>query len=126
LPGSLYRCLADSQQARIQNQKTFHAEMLILWTMKISVPVVEVRVPTFNRPALLRRALESLLVQTHSDWRAVILDDGNIEPTRALLGEMRDQRFVHRPNVNRLGAAKNIGQSFFERALRRRRAFRCS
>jgi glycosyltransferase involved in cell wall biosynthesis len=80
--------------------------------MKLSAPVVEVRIPTFNRPGLLRRALEGLLVQTYSDWRAVILDDGNIEPTRALLDEMRDQRFVHRPNEGRLGAARNIGQSF--------------
>jgi glycosyltransferase involved in cell wall biosynthesis len=80
--------------------------------MKLSVPVVEVRIPTFNRPGLLRRALEGLLVQTYPDWRAVILDDGNIEPTRALLDEMRDQRFVHRPNEGRLGAARNIGQGF--------------
>jgi len=76
------------------------------------VPVIEVRVPTFNRPGLLRRALESLLLQSYSDWRAIILDDGNVEPTRALLDELRDQRLVHRPNENRLGAARNIGQSF--------------
>src|SRR5271170_259127 len=80
--------------------------------MKESVPVIEVRVPTFNRPGLLRRALESLLLQSYSDWRAIILDDGNVEPTRALLDELRDQRLVHRPNENRLGAARNIGQSF--------------
>jgi glycosyltransferase involved in cell wall biosynthesis len=80
--------------------------------MKMSVPVVEVRVPTFNRPELLRRALESLLVQTYSDWRAIILDDGNGEPTRAVLDDLCDQRFVHRPNEGRLGAARNIGQGF--------------
>jgi glycosyltransferase involved in cell wall biosynthesis len=76
------------------------------------VPVVDVRVPTFNRPGLLRRALESLLDQTYSDWRAIILDDGNGEPTRAVLDDLRDQRFVHRPNEGRLGAARNIGQGF--------------
>jgi glycosyltransferase involved in cell wall biosynthesis len=76
------------------------------------MPVVEVRVPTFNRPGLLRRALESLLAQSYSNWRAIILDDGNIEPTRALLDDLRDPRFGHRPNESRLGAARNIGQSF--------------
>jgi glycosyltransferase involved in cell wall biosynthesis len=80
--------------------------------MKLSVPVVEVRVPTFNRPGLLRRALESLLVQSYPDWRAIILDDGNVEPTRAVLDDLRDRRLVHRPNENRLGAARNIGQAF--------------
>jgi Glycosyl transferase family 2 len=92
--------------------RTFNADLFNLRTMKMSVPVVEVRVPTFNRPTLLRRALESLLVQTYADWRAIVLDDGNSEPTRAVLDELRDQRLVHRPNEARLGAARNIGQGF--------------
>jgi glycosyltransferase involved in cell wall biosynthesis len=79
---------------------------------KTGVPVVEIRIPTFNRPGLLRRALESLLAQSHSNWRAIILDDGNIEPTRALLDDLHEPRIVHRPNERHLGAAGNIGQSF--------------
>jgi glycosyltransferase involved in cell wall biosynthesis len=71
-----------------------------------------VRVPTFNRSGLLRRALESLLAQTWSDWRAIVLDDGNGERTRAVLDDLRDRRLVHRPNEARLGAARNIGQAF--------------
>jgi glycosyltransferase involved in cell wall biosynthesis len=80
--------------------------------MKLSAPLVEVRVPTFNRSGLLRRALESLLAQTWSDWRAIVLDDGNGERTRAVLDDLRDRRLVHRPNEARLGAARNIGQAF--------------
>jgi len=80
--------------------------------MKLSAPLVEVRVPTFNRSGLLRRALESLLVQTWSDWRAIVLDDGNGERTRAVLDDLGDRRLVHRPNQARLGAARNIAQAF--------------
>jgi hypothetical protein len=80
--------------------------------MSLSAPLVEVRVPTFNRCGLLRRALESLLAQTCSDWRAIILDDGNGERTRAVLDDLRDRRLVHRPNQARLGAARNIAQAF--------------
>jgi glycosyltransferase involved in cell wall biosynthesis len=75
-------------------------------------PLVEVRLPTFNRPGLLRRALGSLLAQSYSNWRAIVLDDGCTGPTAALLDELRDPRLVHRPNRERLGAARNIGQSF--------------
>jgi hypothetical protein len=100
------------QRGANEKQRTFYADVLILWPMKKSVPVVEVRIPTFNRPGLLRRALESVLVQTYSDWRAIILDDGNGEPTRAVLDDLRDQRFIYRPNEDRLGAARNIGQAF--------------
>ena len=80
--------------------------------MNLSAPLVEVRVPTFNRPWLLRRALESLLVQTWQDWRAIVLDDGNGEGARVVLDDLRDRRLVHRPNPGRLGAAGNIGQAF--------------
>jgi glycosyltransferase involved in cell wall biosynthesis len=80
--------------------------------VKLSAPLVEVRVPTFNRSGLLRRALESLLAQTWSDWRAIVLDDGNGERTRDVLDDLRDRRLVHRPNAARLGAARNIGQAF--------------
>jgi glycosyltransferase involved in cell wall biosynthesis len=78
----------------------------------MSMPVVEVRVPTFNRPELLRRALGSLLAQDYLDWRAIVLDDGDVGHTRAVLDDLRDRRLVHRPNEGRLGAARNIAQSF--------------
>jgi glycosyltransferase involved in cell wall biosynthesis len=80
--------------------------------MKLSAPLVEVRVPTFNRSGLLRRALESLLAQTCSDWQAIVLDDGNGERTRAVLDDLGDRRLVHRPNQARLGAARNLAQAF--------------
>jgi glycosyltransferase involved in cell wall biosynthesis len=80
--------------------------------MTLPTRFVEVRVPTFNRPRLLRRALESLLAQTWSDWRAIVLDDGNGKPTRAVLDDLRDRRLVHRPNPERLGNARNISQAF--------------
>src|SRR5579862_1131830 len=36
---------------------------------------VEIRVPTFRRPELLRRALASVIGQTYPDWRCIVLDD---------------------------------------------------
>ena len=38
---------------------------------------VSVLIPTFNRPAYLTRALTSTLAQTHSDWEALVVDDGD-------------------------------------------------
>jgi glycosyltransferase involved in cell wall biosynthesis len=102
------RSVGSAGQRLLQATRRRHG----LETMKASETVVEVRVPTFNRPVLLRRALESLLAQAHSDWRAIVLDDGDVEPTRAVLDELRDSRFTHRPNERRLGAARNIGQGF--------------
>lgn len=35
----------------------------------------EIRVQTYRRPELLRRALGSLIDQTHRNWVAVVMDD---------------------------------------------------
>ena len=38
---------------------------------------ISVLMPTFNRPEYLTRALTSTLAQTHSDWEALVVDDGD-------------------------------------------------
>jgi glycosyltransferase involved in cell wall biosynthesis len=38
---------------------------------------VSVLIPTCNRPAYVARALRSLLSQTHTDWEALVVDDGD-------------------------------------------------
>ncbi len=75
-------------------------------------PIVEVRIPAYNRPDLLRRALHSVRHQTHETWRAIVLDDGDAGPTRDLVAALGDPRILHRPNPSRLGAGPNISQAF--------------
>ena len=38
---------------------------------------VSVLMPTFNRPEYLERALKSVVSQTHTDWEALVVDDGD-------------------------------------------------
>lgn len=40
------------------------------------MPRVTVLVPTHNRPEMLREALDSLIGQTFTDWRALVFDNG--------------------------------------------------
>lgn len=76
-------------------------------------PIVEVRTPTFRRPVLLRRALSSLVAQTWSNWRCIVLDD---EPgggvARNICEELADQRIIYRANDKNLGVGRNIDQAF--------------
>lgn len=60
----------------------------------MSAPVVSVIVPTFNRAALLPRALDSVAAQTFTDWEILLVDDGSTDATpwvaeryRARLGQ---------------------------------------
>lgn len=61
---------------------------------------VSVLIPTYNRPERLLRALCSLLLQTHTDWEACVVDDGDgrgLAAARAL----RDPRIQARRNDGR-------------------------
>ena len=76
----------------------------------MSSPLVEIRIPTYQRTTLLRRALNALLAQTWGNWRAVILDDGDM--ARAVVEEIGDDRILYRPNPVRLGRELNIMAAF--------------
>ncbi|GAB1404254.1 glycosyltransferase family A protein [Lentimicrobium sp.] len=46
-----------------------------------SSPLFSVIIPTYNRSHLIKRALNSLVAQTESDWEAIIIDDGSTDDT---------------------------------------------
>ena len=70
----------------------------------------EVRVPTYNRPDLLARALRSLQAQTYPHWVATVYDDASAgeETVRAIA----DDRIRYRRNPQKLGACENIDKCF--------------
>ncbi|WP_299426866.1 glycosyltransferase family 2 protein [uncultured Meiothermus sp.] len=55
--------------------------------------MISVIIPTFNRPALLLRALRSLQLQLYPDWEAVVVDDGDGSGILAA-HNLRDPRMV--------------------------------
>jgi glycosyltransferase involved in cell wall biosynthesis len=58
---------------------------------------VSVILPTFNRLAYLREAVNSALIQSFTDWELIIADDGSGEETRAYLASIRDPRVTILP-----------------------------
>jgi glycosyltransferase involved in cell wall biosynthesis len=75
------------------------------------VPRVSVVVPTYNRAALLRRAVRSVLAQTFTDYELIVVDDGSTDDTEEVLREFSDRRMrVVRSEINQ-GApqARNRG-----------------
>jgi hypothetical protein len=57
-----------------------------------SEPLISVILPTRDRAALLRPAIDSVLAQTYSNWELVVVDDGSEDETAALLDELDDPR----------------------------------
>lgn len=72
----------------------------------------EVRVPTCRRPEWLRRALQSLIDQTHRNWAALVLEDSPDGEGETVVRGLGDARITYRKNERQLGAAGNIDRAF--------------
>lgn len=73
----------------------------------IRVPLFSVIVPTFDRPALLRMAVESVLHQSLPDFEIIVVDDGGTKPIE-VPAEPRI-RVVRRDHRGGPAAARNTG-----------------
>lgn len=76
------------------------------------MPRVSVIVSTYNRAALLPRAIASVLAQTYDDFEVVVVDDGSTDGTAAVMEAMTDPRirYVWQDNQG-LAAGRNRGLS---------------
>jgi glycosyltransferase involved in cell wall biosynthesis len=73
-------------------------------------PSVSVVICTYNRSALVRRALDACLGQSWTDLEVVVVDDGSVDNTRAVVGAVADERVLLTsiPNGG-LSNARNVG-----------------
>jgi len=73
----------------------------------MSEKTVTILVPTYRRPNLLKRAIESILKQTYSDFLIIISDNGSCDGTAVVLNEFikKDSR------VNFYIQDRNIGMN---------------
>jgi glycosyltransferase involved in cell wall biosynthesis len=75
------------------------------------VPPVSVVIPTYNRPKLTVRAVESVLAQTLSDFEVIVVDDGSdssrVYPSQTISDER--VRLVRHPTNLGVSAARNTG-----------------
>ena len=74
---------------------------------------IGVIIPTYNRAALLREALDSVLSQTRPPDEIIVVDDGSTDDTRQTIENGyagRNVVYVYQPNA-RQGAARNKGQA---------------
>jgi glycosyltransferase involved in cell wall biosynthesis len=86
--------------------------------------LVEIRIPTYKRPLLLQRNLQSLINQTHSNWVAIVFDDSHDREAKEVVDKINDERIFYLPNQRNLGCSQNIDQAFSSKAYSRGR-FAC-
>jgi glycosyltransferase involved in cell wall biosynthesis len=75
------------------------------------MPLVSAVIPTFGRPDLVRRAVDTVLAQTMRDLEVIVVIDGDDPATRAVLATVNDKRLkliVH-PEKRGAGFARDAG-----------------
>jgi glycosyltransferase involved in cell wall biosynthesis len=77
----------------------------------MSIPVVSVVVPTWQRPVLLRETLESIRAQTLRDIEVLVVSDGRSAADEAVVRALDDPRFLSLScaHQGRPAPARNLG-----------------
>jgi len=76
--------------------------------------LVSTIIPVYNRPALLREAVGSVLAQTYRPIEIIIVNDGSTDETVSVAEDLKREnplevRVVHQPNFGP-GAAREVGR----------------
>ena len=66
---------------------------------------VSVIIPTYNRADKLRGSIKSVLNQTYSDLRVIIVDDASVDDTAMVVSEINDERISYYKLERNVGAA---------------------
>lgn len=73
----------------------------------MSNPLISIIIPTYNRPSLLPRAVQSALEQTVEDLEVIVIDDASPQPVN--LPEHPRLRIIRLPVNSGSSAARNAG-----------------
>jgi glycosyltransferase involved in cell wall biosynthesis len=75
-------------------------------------PLVSVILPTYNRPAYLKEAIESAVQQTYQNIEIIVSDDCSPEKPQAVVEGFQDPRIIFLRNEINLGMVRNIGNIY--------------
>ncbi len=74
------------------------------------MPSASVIIPTYNRSALVKEAIESVLRQSYTDFEVLVVDDGSADDTRSVVKQIPDSRitYCYKDNGGQ-SSARNLG-----------------
>jgi glycosyltransferase involved in cell wall biosynthesis len=89
------RRLAALEQMVDEHARHLHVRAVMDWVAHATVrstPLVSVVLPTRDRAAFLPRAIASVHAQTYPHWELLVVDDGSVDETPAMLAGIADTR----------------------------------
>jgi Glycosyl transferase family 2 len=101
----------EATAARHERQLLIHTVMG--WVALATVPegpLVSVIMPTRDRAPFVLRAYDSLAAQAYGNWELVVVDDGSVDDTPAVVGGIDDDRVrLYTGSGSGACGARNIG-----------------
>ena len=70
---------------------------------------ISVILPVYNSQLYIRKAIESVLAQTFTDFELIIVNDGSTDNTPEIINEFTDER-IRLINQENLGPGSNMAQ----------------
>lgn len=61
-------------------------------SQKLTTPLVSITMITRDRAKYISRAIESVFAQTYANWELILIDDGSIDETSAIISHFNDAR----------------------------------
>jgi glycosyltransferase involved in cell wall biosynthesis len=78
-------------------------------------PLISIIIPTYNRAHLISETLDSILVQTYTNWECIVVDDGSTDNTQEIINSYikKDCRFQYfqrsAKSLKGASSCRNIG-----------------
>ena len=72
-------------------------------------PLVSVIIPTYNRGWILEETIDSVLAQNYAPMELIVVDDGSIDDTAAILAGYGSRLEIIRQENRGVSAARNVG-----------------
>src|SRR5581483_6266508 len=83
--------------------------------MRPSDPLVSIMIPTYNQAAMLGRAIESALAQTHCNLEVIVADDASTDSTPEVVARYAlDDRLRYVRNEQRRGRVGNYRHTLYD------------
>lgn len=77
-------------------------------------PLVSIIIPTYNRAYLIGETLESILLQTYTNWECLVIDDGVTDNTKEIVADYikNDNRFQYHVRPDHLPKGANACRNY--------------
>ncbi|NYT04893.1 MAG: glycosyltransferase family 2 protein [Methanomicrobiales archaeon] len=79
-----------------------------------NIPRVSICIPTYNRAAMVGRAIKSALEQTYADLEVIVVDNASDDNTEEVVRSFLDPRLSYRKNAENLGLFGNFNRCLEE------------